>query len=403
MGVVDTIMVGPLGPSAIGAVGIGNAIFDVSGVFGFGLLLGLDPLISQAFGAGRREECDRWLWQGVWLALIAGALLMLLVEATIPVMRIAGVQPGVLELTIPYVRALNWSLPFLLLSTAFRRYLQSLNRVGIIMFTLLSANLVNAAGNYVLIGRFGVEGSGWATLGARVYMMAVMAGYAFAIERDLLRHIRRPNLTSLRTLFALGGPAAGQIVLEVGVFATATILAGKLAPEALAAHHIALQIAGTTFMIPLGISSAGAVAVGQEIGRGDPAAAKRAGWITIAFGVTVMTCAALILFAMPRAIVQIFTSNAGVLEVAVPLLFVAALFQIFDGTQVTATGVLRGAGDTRTPMFANLVAHWALGLPAGYSLCFVLGWGVAGLWTGLSAGLIAVGIVLLVCWWRLRL
>jgi multidrug resistance protein, MATE family len=201
-------------------------------------------------------------------------------------------------------------------------------------------------------------------------------------------------------LLRLGLPAAGQILLEVGVFATATTLAGRLTPESIAAHHIVLNIAGTTFMVPLGMSSAGAVMVGQAIGSGEPARARRAGWMTIASAAVFMSAAAATLLLWPGAILGAFTRNTDVLAMASQLLFAAAAFQIFDGVQVTATGVLRGSGNTKTPMFANLVAHWLLGLPAGYFLCFALGLGVVGIWIGLSAGLIAVAGLLLYVWSR---
>jgi MATE family multidrug resistance protein len=164
-----------------------------------------------------------------------------------------------------------------------------------------------------------------------------------------------------------------------------------------------LNIAGTTFMVPLGISSAGAVVVGQALGRGDKPAARRAGWIAIGLGAGIMAVSAVLLVIGSNAILGLFTSNTDVLRIAVPLLFIATVFQIADGTQVSVTGVLRGAGDTRTPMLANLMGHWLLALPAGYFLCFSRGFGVWGLWTGLCAGLIAVALSLLLVWSRKRL
>jgi multidrug resistance protein, MATE family len=403
MGVVDTIMVGPLGPTAIAAVSLGNAMFDVAGIFGIGLVLGLDTVISQAYGAGRQEECDRWLWQGLFLAAAATPPLILAIALSVPVMRAAGVQRGVLFEAEPYVRAMYWSLGPLLVYAVFRRYLQGIARVKAVMFALLTANLVNAAGNWLLIGRFGVAGVGWATFISRVYMAAVLGGYTSLREPAALRHLPAPRWTRIGELLRLGLPAAGQILIEVGVFATATVLAGKLATESLAAHHIVLTIAGTTFMVPLGISSAGAVAVGHALGRGDGAQAKRAGWIAIAMAAAFMAAMVLAMVAAPRVLLGTFTKNTDVLAIAVPLLSVAAVFQVFDGIQVTATGVLRGAGDTRTPMYANLVAHWVLGLPVGYFLCFSFGLGAVGIWMGLSAGLIVVGSLLLLVWWRARL
>jgi MATE family multidrug resistance protein len=403
MGVVDTIMVGPLGPSAIGAVSIGGILFDVFGIFGIGLLLGLDTLVSQAYGAGRLKECDLALWHGLYVTAAATPCLIFIMFGIPTLMRVSGVHGGVLALAVPYLHTMIWSLPPLMVYAAFRRYLQGMGRVRIVMFALLSANAVNAVGNWLLIPSYGVEGAGWATCGARVYMMSVLVMFAIAHDPELVRHIPGIDLSRIKALLKLGVPAALQILLEVGVFAAATVLAGKLVPEALAAHHIVLNIAGTTFMIPLGVSSAGAVSVGQAIGRADKPGARRAGWIALALGAGFMFTAALLFVTVPEAILGVFTRNTDVLAIAVPLLFVAAVFQIFDGVQVVTTGVLRGAGNTQTPMLANLLGHWLLGLPAGYVLCFIAGLGVVGLWMGLSLGLITVGIFLLTVWYRMSL
>ena len=194
--------------------------------------------------------------------------------------------------------------------------------------------------------------------------------------------------------------AATQLVVEVGVFAAATALAARLAPTALAAHQIALTAASVTFMVPLGLSSAGAVRVGQARGRGDPAGAKRAGWLAIVLAAGFMLVAGAVFLGAPRFLVRLFTADLEVIATGIVLLRVAALFQLFDGLQVTATGTLRGAGDTRRPLFWNLIGHWILGLPVGYYLCFVADYGVAGLWVGWLVGLGFIGVVLLVEWWR---
>ena len=400
MGVVDTIMVGHLGPTAIGAVSLGNAVFDVAGIFGIGLLLGLDTYVSQAYGASQRHECEWWLWQGLWLALLASVPLMLALAITEPLLSALGVQPSVLYEARPYIQAMVWSLVPLLLYSALRRYLQGIAKVRIVMVALVSANIVNAVGNKIFVEIFGVAGVGWATCASRVYMFSVLAVYAVLDDRHLLGRSRFVQFHAIRQLLSLGIPAAGQILLEVGVFATATVLSGRLRTESLAAHHIVLTIAGTTFMVPLGISSATAVAVGHALGSGDPERAKRLGWYAIGIAAAFMSTMALTLFLVPTTLLELFTANTTVLAIAVPLLFVASIFQIFDGIQVTVTGAMRGAGDTRTPMYANLMAHWLIGLPSGYYLCFIAGMDVAGIWTGLSAGLVIVGSILLFAWWR---
>lgn len=410
MGLVDTLMVGRLSPEAIGAVGVGSSIFMGIVVFAMGLLLGLDTLVSQAFGARRVEECHRWLVHGTILAIALSLPLMLVLFAIDRTLDGWGLDPAVLALTRPYLQVVTWSVLPLLLYAAFRRYLQGMSIVRPVMIALVTANVANVALNWLLIfgnlgaPALGVNGAAWATVGSRI----VMAGFLLAVivyrergERPGLFHTPLGiELSWMRRLLALGGPAAGQITLEVGVFAAATALAGRLAPASLAAHQIAINIAAFTFMVPLGVSSAGAVRVGHAVGRRDPDGAARAGWTTLLFGVGFMSLAAAAFVLVPHVLIGAFTSDAGVLLAGVSLLMVAAIFQLFDGLQVAATGALRGLGDTRSPMIWNLIGHWVVGLPLGYTLCFVLGFGVIGLWWGLSTGLIICGVSLLYVWWR---
>jgi MATE family multidrug resistance protein len=202
----------------------------------------------------------------------------------------------------------------------------------------------------------------------------------------------------VQALARLGLPASLQITAEVGVFSVVTTLAGRFEPAVLAAHQIALNSAAFTFMVPLGISAAAAVRVGHALGRQDPAAARRAGWTAFGLGLAFMSTTALAFLLVPEAILRIFTSDASVLASGAALLLIAAVFQLFDGTQVVLTGALRGAGDTRTPMLANLIGYWLLGLPVGWWLCFERGLGVPGLWVGLCIGLVIVASTLLVVW-----
>ncbi len=408
MGVVDTVMVGRVSAEAIGAVGVGSIVFFALGIFGTGLLLGLDTLVPQAFGAGDLEDCHHTLFQAVYLCLALAPILMVLMSVAVPLLRDWGLNPDVLVLTIPYIRAVIWSLPPLLLFTAFRHYLQGMSLVRPIMVVLVSANLVNVFTNWVLIfghlgfRAMGAEGAGWATCVSRLYMCLGLLAYILYRERrydvGLSRRSLKLDLERIRSLVQLGFPAAIQRGLEIGVFAAATALIGRLDPVSLAAHQIALNIVTVTFMVPLGISSAGAVRVGQALGRRDPPGARRSGWTALFLAATFMSLAGLTLFLIPRLILRGFTTDPEVVATGVTLLFIAAFFQLFDGIQVVATGILRGAGDTRTPVATNLVGHWLLGLPIGYILCFQLGWGAPGLWVGLSVGLIAVGLILLFVW-----
>jgi MATE family multidrug resistance protein len=408
MGLVDTLMVGPLGPAAIGAVGLGASVFMAVAIFGMGLLLGLDTLVSQAFGGGRLDECRRWLLHGLVLGLVVSIPMTAGLLWAARHAPLAGLHPDVERLVVPYLTAVTWSLVPLLLYAACRRYLQGMSIVRPVTFALVSANIVNALANYVLIygglglPAFGVTGAAWATVVSRIYMVAVLGVAVVVADRQSHVTVRSAfdgvHLESLRRLFALGLPASLQITLEVGVFATATVLAGRLAPESLAAHQIALNLAGTIFMVPLGVATSAAVLVGQAIGRRDTPGAARAGWTALGAIVCFMLGAAAVLLLMPHALLRPFTADRVVLAAGAQLLAVAAVFQLFDGLQVVATGALRGVGDTRTPMLWNLVGHWAIGLPVAYVACFPLGWGVVGLWFGLAAGLMLCGVVLLRVW-----
>ena len=405
MQLVDIGMVGRLGPEAIGAVGVGSALFLAFGVFGMGLLLGLDTLVSQAYGAGARGACRRWLRHGVWLAVGLALPIGLAARAVGANLEAWGFDPGVLPLVRDYFDVVTWSLLPLLLYAAFRRYLQAVTRVAPVMVTLVTANAVNAAANWLLVfgnlgaPALGVEGAAWATCISRAYMAAALA-LAAARGGGLGRPLAGVRLAGLRRLLALGWPAATQTTLEYGAFAAVTLLAARLDPTTLAAHQIVLNIAGLTFMVPLGISAAGAVRVGHAVGRRDARRAAAAGWSTIALGVGVMTASAAVFVAAPRLILGVFTPDAQVVGIGLTLIAVAALFQIFDGLQVAATGALRGLGDTRTPMRMNLAGHWMCGLPIGYVLCFVAGRGVIGLWIGVLIGLTVIGGLLLLIWRR---
>jgi MATE family multidrug resistance protein len=408
MGVVDTLMVSPLGPQSLGAVGIGSMLFMAVGIFGIGLLLGLDTVVSQAHGAGDTAETDRWLIAGVWLAVLAAmplSAVLLLLQVSVGRM---GLHADVAPLVGDYLPIVNMSMLPLLVYVAARRYMQSLSRVGPIAFALVSANLINVGTNWVLIhGRLGlpalgVQGAAYATLLSRTYMCLVLLLAVRAVWRargaSVPTHAWGLERRRLRRLLVLGVPAAAHLTFEVGIFATATALAGRLEPQALAAHHIALTIASVIFMVPLGISSAGAVLVGQGIGARDGPGAARAGWAAVSLVVGCMVCSALAFWWRPALWVGLFTTDAGVIAVGSRLVLVAAAFQLFDGIQVTATGVLRGLGETRVPMFISLVGYWGVGLPLGYWLAFVAGYGVVGLWLGLCAGLVLVGCALLWLW-----
>jgi MATE family multidrug resistance protein len=412
MAMVDTVMVGrlPYSAVAIGAVSLGGTLFYAIGFFGSTIMLGLDTMVSQAYGAGRLEECHRAFFNALYFATVLAPSLMILIFAGIPLLNYFGVDSQVLAQTIPFLKALNWSLFPLVLYFTFRRYLQAMGIVKPVVFALISANLVNLMGNWVLVyghlgfPAMGVPGSGWSTCISRIYLVAVLVLAVIYYDRKrssgLWRASRCVEIRYLRELLRLGLPAGSQTVLEISAFSATTVLIARLGAVPLAGHQIAMIIASLTYMVPLGISSAAAVRVGHGIGAGDFPAAARAGWMAILFGAIFMSCSALVLFFFPRAIARIYSPQPQVISMGATLLMIAAVFQLFDALQTVATGALRGAGNTRTPMLAHLLGYWIIGMPLGALLCFKFGFGAAGFWMGLCLALILIGIALLLVWHR---
>lgn len=408
MNFVDLAMIGRVGPTALAAVSVGSAIFIMFAIIGEGLMMGLDAVASQAYGAGRLQDCHRALWAALQMAIPLALTMIAAMWAMITLLPAIGIPRAVCAQAGTFVHALGWSLLALIPYFALRRYLQAMHMVKIITFAMISANIFNAFFNWVLIfGHLGMPalgpaGSGWSTTLARLYTMLVLGAYTAWQSRrrgfHLLSYVGKPQWALMKELLRLGGPAAGQIALEVGVFSGSTLLVGRLGPTVVGGHQIALSLASFTFMVPLGVASATAVRVGNAVGRRDITAAARAGWTGVAMSVSFMSCAALAFWLVPGLLVRLFTTDASVAAVAVKLLAIAAVFQLFDGTQVTAIGALRGSGDTRTAMLSNIVGWWIIGLPVGAYLCFRRGWGAIGIWTGLCIGLILIGCVLAVAW-----
>jgi MATE family multidrug resistance protein len=405
MGVVDTIMVGRLPASAvsIGAASVGNALFYVFAIFGLGLMAGLDTLASQALGAGDQTRARRVLASGFGLAACAAPILIACILGSAPILALIGVTETVRIQAVSFVHVLVWSLPLLMIYSILRRYLQALHHVKPITFALVTANLVNIFGNWLLIfghwglPAMGVRGSAFSTVCARIWLAGVLFIVVRRRDPAAFAHIRN-IFQGVGKLLHLGLPAAITIGLEVGVFNASTALAGTLDPVSLAAHTIALNAASVSYMVPLGIASAAAVSVGRAIGAGDRPGAARAGWHALGIGVVYEFLSAFCFLVFPRQIARAYTADPKVIALSVSLLFIAAVFQLFDGLQTVATGALRGLGNTRTPMVWNLLGYWVIGLPLGCWLCFRQGWGVVGIWDGLCLALILIGLGLTAIW-----
>ncbi len=417
---VDMAFVGRLGVEPLAGISIGNAIFNTLMIGSLGFLLGLDFLISHAIGAGKQDEANSMLIQALYVSTLLSIPLIAIMTWGSGWFEFFGIAPGVAQQGQTYLRALAWSLWPWLLFSSFRQYLQGMGVALPVLYILIVANVINALGNWLFVFGFdwnvtiaaiplqlkvapmGIAGSALATGISRAFMFAALAAYTIAKSRrgglGLFTAPLKFSFEKMRRLIRLGAPASGQLILEVGVFATATLLAGRLGAAPLAAHQIVLQIASFTFMVPLGLSSATAVRVAQALGAGDRSLARRTGWLSIGLSAGFMAFCGVMLLLFSKSLLGIFTSDSEVIRIGTGLVIIAGFFQLFDGAQVVGSGVLRGIGNTRASFIANLLGHWFLGLPIGAMLCFWAGWGVHGLWLGLSAGLVFVAITLIQTW-----
>lgn len=411
LGFTDTVMVGRLGPEALAAIALGNTMFFALIVFGIGAMNGVSPMVSQAYGAGDIEGIGRSVRQGFWLGLFISIPIMLFLQfGAGPFLLAIGQEPETVKVAASYMFAMSWGVIPFLWYIAERSFAEGISRPLPALLTAIAGIGLNIGANYVLIfGKFGfpalgVVGSGIAS--ATIYwLMFFVLGTIIHFSRstkqyDPFRNIRKPDPLYLKEMARIGWPIGVSFFLEASLFMATALMMGILGTEDLAAHYVAIQCAATTFMIPLGVGLATAVRVGQARGRGDIEGVATAGLTGMLVASCFMLVTATAFWTLPRPIISIFLdlsdpSNIPVVELGIVLLGVAAIFQIFDGLQVTAGGALRGLKDTTIPMVIGLVSYWGFGMTTGVVLGFVLGMGAVGLWWGLVTGLGVASIFLI--------
>ena len=410
MGVVDTAVVSRAGTQALSAIGLSIAVFFAVSSFALGLMMGVDPLMSQAFGARNARRARVLLWQGSYLALLVGtvtALPMALVPRLLP-------RFGVDFVELPEVADyLGWravSLPLVLLYINARAYLMSAARTWPLVVATLVANLLNLLlgillvfggaglpGPLALVPAMGVEGSAIATLLACGVQWALVAGAVHWIPVTGGPIPLAPVWADIRQALWVGFPIGLHIAAEVFVFSFAGVLARWLNPESVSAHQIVISVSSLTFTIAQGIGNAGSVRVGWAVGARDTPQARLSGRVALGFGAGFMMMTALVFVFFPGVIARLMGTPPEVMPLVGPLMMVCGVYQVADGVQGVGAGVLRGAGDTRFTFLANIVGHYAVGLPLTLLLGFGLKLGVVGIWWGLCAGLICVAFALV---WR---
>jgi MATE family multidrug resistance protein len=396
---VDIAMVGRLGATSLAGVSVGSAIFFSLSVVGIGLGAGLDPIVSQAVGAGEGARVRSALRAGLTLAALVSVPLVIAGFLGARALPLAGVDADVTREARAFLdgRALGLA-PFVLVM-ALRSFFQARGFTRPLLVAALASNVVNVGLNLLLIygsptlgiPALGVLGSGVAStvagfvqLGVLVAALRLLPALPTGLDAAVVR---------LREVARFGVPIAIALAAEVFAFAGAGVLAARLGAVAASAHQVALQVVSLTFTGAMAVAGATSTRVGQAVGRGDRAGARRAAAVGVGVGVVYMLTAAGGFLAIPQALARLASDQPDVVQVSAGLLLVAATFQVFDGFQVITGGALRGLGDTRTAQAANVVGYYAVGLPVGVWLAFFVDVGVRGLWWGLSAGLVVVSIV----------
>ncbi|NJR37822.1 MAG: MATE family efflux transporter [Leptolyngbyaceae cyanobacterium CSU_1_4] len=406
---VDTAMMGKLGSSILAAGGLGAISFGALLIVGSGIVAAVSPLAAEAYGAGQPQKVGQVIRQGFGLAVLVALPTMVLIWQMRSLFSSMGQPPELLEQTERYLRAIVWGYLPGLGFAVLKDFASAISKPrSVIIITLCSVPL-NIIGNDVLMyGKFGLpalglEGIGWSSTIVLWVMFLAIALHIHHQRQFRIYGIFRGFPTFdrhlIQELLHIGLPIGIIAFVETGLFTVTTYLIGQMGVAPLAAHQIALETAGVTFRIPLGIAFATTARVGQLRGQNNPRGARFAGYVGIALGAAFMCGTAILFWTIPRPIVALFLdiqdpANSKVVELAQVLLGVAATFQLFDGIQVIAAGALRGLKDTRIPMVIGIFAYWGIGLGSGYGFGMVLGWGAVGLWWGLALGLaVAAGVL----------
>lgn len=412
-GFVDTVMMGWLGQETLAAGGLATTTFSTLLIVATGIVFGISPLIAEAYGAGNKSRIQRLTRQGFWLSLLVALPVMLLLGHMNYFMLRLGQTASLVSLADKYLKVMVWGFFPALTFAMLKSVVSSLSQPKLITIVVVAATIFNAIGNYVLgFGKLGFPALGLAGIALAStlsYWMMLLSLIVYIFKSKQFRVYQFGNLFQfepkiIRELIEIGFPIAVSFAFEVGLFSTTTYLMGTLGTQVLAAHQIVLQTIIVIFMVPLGISLATTIRVGQWNGQQDITGVRRAANVGMCLGATFMSIMAIALLLFPRQIIGLYidihnAENARVVSLATSMLSVAALSQILDGVQTTAAGALRGLKDTRIPMLLSFLAFWGIGLTTGYLLGFHLGFGGVGLWVGQLIG-VAVSAVFFI--WRLQ-
>lgn len=412
IGLTDTVMLGWYGVEALAAVTLGSTYFFSIFLLGSGFAFAVMPMVAAAAGAGEERQIRRSTRMGLWLSLIYGVLAMPLLWWSEPILLLLGQQPDVAHDAAQYLRIAGWAIFPALLYMVAKSYLAALERTQIVLWMSVFGAVLNALVNYALIfgnwgaPELGVTGAALASVVTNLVSFVLVLSYALRVlpQYELLKNFQRPDWEMLGKVLRMGGPIGLTTVAESSLFAASAMMMGWLGTVALAAHGIAVSLAGLAFMVHLGLSNAATIRAGNAFGRGDRAHMARGGKVVTVLSLLVSVLGISVFLLFPEPLISLFLDPADarkdeILLIGTGLLAVAALFQLMDGMQVIALGLLRGVQDTAVPLVIAVVSYWAVGIPASYVMGFVLGWEGIGVWIGLVAGLTTAGVFLMKRFW----
>lgn len=414
--VTDTVMVGWYGVVALAAVVLGASSFFIVFVVGSGFAKAVMPMVAAALGRDDETQVRRDTRMGIWLSVGYGLAVYPIFWWSEPILLALGQNPEVSLIAQDYMRIAGLGMVPALVVTVLQSYLSALHRTQVVLWVTLAAVLVNIGVNWALIfgnwgfPEMGAQGAAVATVSVQVLSLVILALYAHLLPElrrfRLFQRFWRPDWHAMGQVWKLGLPIGLTGLAEGGLFQASALMMGWIGTVELAAHGIALEVAALTFMLHVGLSSAATIRVARFDGQGDRVALRQAAKvaIVISFGVALASIA--LFLAAPKAIVALFLDlskpeSAAILAYGTVLLGVAALFQLADGMQVMALGLLRGVRDTGVPMWLAAVSYWLIGIPCSYLLAFPLGFGGMGLWLGLVVGLVCAAASLMWRFWRL--
>lgn len=404
MGVVDSIMVGRLGPVPLAAASLGNSLIFLVLIIGIGSSVVLSPLIAILLGGNRESECGVYFRQALIVNFTLSVVMLAVILFGINFIKYLNQPTEVIDSAIVYMQIVGLSSIPLMIYQTYKHFIEGFSYMKPAMVITLSANIINAFTNWILIyGELGfprleLKGAAWATFASRLFMMIVIILYVLNHKRfkhfDLTFHFRNIELKIIKKILRLGLPSGFQSFFEVGAFSFAVIMIGWIGANELAAHQIAINLASISFMGVLGVSQAASIRVGNAMGGKNIVNIRRAGFTGILLGASIMGVAGLIFIIFNNFLPTLYISDQNVISIASQLIIIAALFQLSDGTQAVGIGILRGLTDVKGPTIITFVAYWVISLPVGYLLGFPVGLGVNGVWIGLLIGLTVSAVFL---------